>query len=289
MTGNKNTYFDDLPTIQVRAGGHVLRAVSYDDGPRFGPTIVFLHEGLGSIAQWKHFPDTLARAAGCNALVYERWGHGGSDPLMGKRKPDFMEQEASCALPELLDAFGLDKVILYGHSDGGTIGLLFAALFPERTLGLLTEAAHVFVEEESLAGVRATVERFETSEMEKNLALYHGDNTESLFRGWADIWLSPQFRDWTIPPETLGKIRAPVLSIQGAEDEYGTPEQLRRIEAGIGENAHTFLIRNCAHAPHIQARTTVMNVALDFISGVKPEEGEENTESGELPSPDAEI
>ena len=269
VTGHKAMTADDSPVLEMRADGHLVRAISYGQGPKFGPTIVFLHEGLGSIAQWKHFPDTLARAAGCNALVYERWGHGGSDPLQGPRKADFMEREAHAALPEVLDAFGLEKAILFGHSDGGSIALLFTARYPERTLGVITEAAHVFVEEASLAGVRTAIERFDTSDMEKRLSLYHGDNAMSMFRGWADIWLSPEFRDWTIPPETLSTIAAPVLALQGADDEYGSPEQLQRIEAGVGAAAKTVLIPDCAHEPHVQAREAVMDEALGFIETIK--------------------
>jgi len=261
-------YAGDSPMLQVRAAGHLVRAVSSGKGPRFGPTIVFLHEGLGSIAQWKHFPDTLARAAGCNALVYERWGHGGSDPLLGPRQADFMEREALSALPQILDSFGLEKVILFGHSDGGSIALLFAARYPERTLGVITEAAHVFVEQASLAGVRTAVERFDTGDMEKRLSRYHGDNTARMFRGWADIWLSAEFRDWSIPPETLGAIQAPVLALQGADDEYGSVAQLHRIAAGVGAAARTVLIPDCAHEPHVQAREAVMDAALGFIENI---------------------
>ncbi|MDA0230147.1 MAG: alpha/beta hydrolase [Proteobacteria bacterium] len=269
ITGRNELNADESPALRVRADGHLVRAVSYGKGPRFGPTIVFLHEGLGSIAQWKHFPDTLARAAGCNALVYERWGHGDSDPLDGPRQADFMEREAVSVLPQILDSFGLDKVILFGHSDGGSIALLFAARYPERTLGVITEAAHVFVEEVSLAGVRAAVERFETSDMEKRLRLYHGDNVARMFSGWADIWLSAEFRDWSIPSETLGAIQAPVLALQGADDEYGSAAQLQRIEAGIGAAAKTVLIPDCAHEPHVQAREAVMDETLGFIEIIK--------------------
>ncbi len=259
----------DSPVSRVCADGTLLRVLTYGGGRRLGPTIVFLHEGLGSIGQWKHFPDNLARATGCSALVYERQGHGGSDPLTSKRKPDFMESEAEHVLPELLNSLGLDKVFLYGHSDGGSIALLFAARFPARTLGVVAEAAHVFVEEESLSGVRATVERFEASDMKNRLSVYHGNNTETMFHGWADIWLSPEFRDWSISPEILGNIRAPVLAIQGAEDQYGTPEQLRRIEAGVGERARTLLIPNCSHVPHIQACETVIEAARNFIADAR--------------------
>ena len=269
VTGHTDARADGSPVLEVRADGHLVRAISYGKGLKFGPTIVFLHEGLGSIAQWKHFPDTLARAAGCNALVYERWGHGGSDPLSGPRKADFMEREAHEALPQVLDAFGLEKAILFGHSDGGSIALLFAARYPERTLGVITEAAHVFVEEVSLSGVRTAVERFDTSDMEKRLRLYHGDKAESMFRGWADVWLSAKFRDWAIPPETLVAIQAPVLALQGADDEYGGPEQLQRIETGVGAAAKTVLIPDCAHEPHVQAREAVMAESIDFIETVK--------------------
>jgi len=269
INGHKEMNADDSPVLKVRADGHLVCAVSYGRGPRFGPTIVFLHEGLGSIAQWKHFPDTLARAAGCNALVYERWGHGGSDPLLGPRPADFMEREAVSVLPQILDSFGLEKVTLFGHSDGGSIALLFAARYPERTLGVITEAAHVFVEEASLAGVRSAVERFKTSDMEKRLRLYHGDNAVSMFHGWADIWLSANFRDWSIPPETLGAIQAPVLALQGTDDEYGSAAQLQKIEAGVGAAAKTMLIPDCAHEPHVQAREAVMEEALAFIETIK--------------------
>ena len=278
VSGHKSQNPDDSPVLEVRADGHLVRAVSYGLGPRYGPSLIFLHEGLGGIAQWKHFPDTLARAAGCNALVYERWGHGGSDRLLGKRKADFMQREAEFALPQILDAFGIEEAIFFGHSDGGSIALLFAALYPERTLGVITEAAHVFVEEASLAGVLAAKERFETSDMERRLRLYHGDNTESMFRGWADIWLSPEFRDWVIPPETLAAIQAPVVALQGADDEYGTPEQLERIKAGIGDTAKTVLIPNCAHTPHVESRETVMDEAINFIKDIK-NDGEESPET----------
>jgi len=269
VTGRKKTCPDDSPFLEVRADGHLVRAISYGLGPRFGPTVIFLHEGLGSIAQWKHFPDALVRAAGCNALTYERLGHGGSDRLIGPRKADFMQREAEFVLPQILEAFGLDKVILFGHSDGGSIALLFAARYPERTLGVVTEAAHVFVEEVSLNGVRAAVKRFETTDLEKRLRLYHGENTKSMFHGWANIWLSPEFRNWSIPPETLGTIKAPVLALQGADDNYGTPEQLERIKTGIGDHAKTVLIPKCAHEPHVQARKTVMDAAVNFLQDIK--------------------
>jgi len=188
----------ESPILNIRADGHLLRATALGYGPGHAPTLVFLHEGLGSIAQWRKFPETLANATSCNAVVYERWGYGGSDPLDRPREADFLEREAEHALPDVLDAFGIKQAILVGHSDGGTIALLFAAAFPDRTLGVITEAAHVVVEKESIAGVRAAVDAFEHGDLSVRLAIYHDANTESMFRGWADTWLSDSFQDWSM-------------------------------------------------------------------------------------------
>lgn len=265
LTGR--TFDTTSPVLDIRADGHRLRALFHGMGPGHLPTLAFLHEGLGSIAQWRDFPERLAQAAGCNALIYERWGHGGSDPLDGPRQPDFMAREAECALPDVLDAIGVEQAILVGHSDGGSIALLFAAVHPERTLGVITLAAHVFVEPLSIDGVRQAVEAFETSDLEARLALYHGDNTESMFRGWADIWLSPKFRDWRIDEE-IRAVEAPVLALQGADDNYGTPEQLRRIEAAVSGPVRTVLIPDCGHLTYRDGRETVMAEAVSFIRDV---------------------
>lgn len=265
LTGR--TFDTTSPVLDIRADGHRLRALFHGMGPSHAPTLVFLHEGLGSIAQWRDFPERLGQATGCNALIYERWGHGGSDPLDGPREPDFMVREAERALPDVLDVIGVEQAILVGHSDGGTIALLFAAAHPERTLGVITLAAHVFVEPLSLDGVRNAVEAFESSDLKARLALYHGDNTERMFRGWADIWLSPKFRDWQIDDE-IRAVEAPVLALQGADDNYGTPEQLRRIEAAVSGPVRTVLIPDCGHLTYRDGRETVMAEAVSFIRDI---------------------
>lgn len=260
----------ESPILTIRADGHLVRATALGYGPKHAPTLVFLHEGLGSIAQWRGFPDTLANATNCNAIVYERWGHGGSDALDVPRPADFLEREAERALPDVLDAFGIEQPILVGHSDGGSIALLYAAAFPDRTLGVITEAAHVVVEAESLAGVRAAVDAFTHSDFAVRLANYHDDNTDSMFHGWADTWLSDAFSDWSMTGRLSG-IVSPVLAIQGEDDEYGTHRQLSLIKSHVSGRCQALLLPNCGHTPHMQARDRVMEAMTRFIGSLTSE------------------
>ncbi len=230
------------------------------------PTLVFLHEGLGCIDAWGDFPATLAKATRLPALVYERWGYGKSDPLpiIGARSPRYLHDEALITLPDVLAHYSIDAVIIIGHSDGGSMALIFAAVYPDKVRGLITEAAHVFVEDVSISGIRRAVEAYETTDLKKKLTRYHGDNTESAFHGWADTWLSSQFRNWNIE-EYLPKITAPLFVIQGADDRYGTSAQMESIAGQVNGPVRKWLIPGCGHAPHIEARETVLQEMKTFI------------------------
>lgn len=232
-----------------------------------GPVLVFLHEGLGTIRGWRDVPDHLAATTGRPALVYERTGYGGSGPVALPRPLDYLAREAEDVLPRLLDHLGIARALPIGHSDGGSIALLFAASFPERCVAAVTEAAHVFVEEISLAGIRAAVAAYETGDLKARLARQHGENTEGAFRGWSDTWLSPNFRDWSIA-DRLPAIRCPVLVLQGAEDEYGTPAQVEAIARGVSGPAEPHLIPACGHAPHHQAREITLGLIAEFVARV---------------------
>ncbi|PKP67441.1 MAG: alpha/beta hydrolase, partial [Alphaproteobacteria bacterium HGW-Alphaproteobacteria-5] len=190
-----------------------------------GPMLVFLHEGLGSIAQWRDFPFAVSLAAHLSAVVYERGGYGNADPLDGPRSIRYIHEEALQSLPEVLRQLQIEDAILIGHSDGGSIALIFAALWPQKVRGIITEAAHVFVEDSTLAGIREAVNQYDSTDLPERLLRYHGSNTEAAFRGWSETWLSPAFRDWNIE-EYLPGVRCPVLAIQGRDDEYGTPAQV---------------------------------------------------------------
>ena len=259
--------------LEIHDGRHRLPVEIIDPSSgcagKPGETMIFLHEGLGSIAQWRDFPQALCRATGLPAVVYERWGYGSADPLEGPRTVRYLHDEALRSLPEVMRQLRIDRSILIGHSDGGSIALLFASAWPEKVRGIVTEAAHVFVEEATLAGIREAVKIYASSDLPERLSKYHGGNTEKAFRGWSDIWLSPAFRDWNIE-DCLAGVRCPVLAIQGQDDEYGTPAQVSAIVRGVSGPAAPLLVPGCGHIPHHQARKRVLEAMTRFILSLAP-------------------
>jgi pimeloyl-ACP methyl ester carboxylesterase len=260
--------------FDLQAAGRRLHAerLALEGTDASGPTLVFLHEGLGSIGQWRDFPTQLCQACGLPGLVYERWGFGRSEPLDGPRRSDYLRYEALDSLPAVLAGCGIEQPpILIGHSDGGTIALLYAATHARRVRALITEAAHVFVESVTLAGIQAAKTAYETgypaSALRQRLVRYHGANTDRMFYGWCDTWLRPAFRDWDITAELAG-ITCPALIIQGRDDEYGTPGQVTAIAAGVAGPVETWLVPDCGHVPHHQARAVVLAAMRRFIRAI---------------------
>lgn len=231
----------------VEAGGHRLE-IKRIDGASALPTLIFLHEGLGSVAMWRDFPGQVAAATGAPALIYSRYGYGRSDPLAGDRSVGYMHEEALTVLPELRAALGLDDVVLLGHSDGASIALIHAGAGKWRVRGLILEAPHVFVEELSIASIEAAKRTYDTTDLPKRLSRYH-DHVEGAFRGWNRIWLDAAFRDWNIEDDARG-VRCPTLAIQGADDEYGTLAQLDAIAHRVAGNFEQIVLADCGHAPH---------------------------------------
>jgi pimeloyl-ACP methyl ester carboxylesterase len=214
------------------------------------PLVVFLHEGLGSVAMWRDFPARLCDAIGARGLVYSRPGYGQSTPRTANEKwgADFMHIQARDVLPALLAAIAPDaRPWLLGHSDGGSIALIFAALFPEKLAGVVALAPHIFVEDIALASIAKARDTYLSSDLRARLARYHVD-VDSAFWGWNEIWLSPAFRRWTIEP-LLSQIRCPLLALQGVDDEYGTMAQIDGI-AQAAPHASLLKIEHCGHSPH---------------------------------------
>jgi pimeloyl-ACP methyl ester carboxylesterase len=211
------------------------------------PAIVMLHEGLGSVAHWRDFPFVLAEATGSAVFIYSRYGHGGSEPLGEPRSIDYMHHEAQVVLPQILWKAGIERPVLLGHSDGASIALIYAGSFPDCPAALILEAPHVFVEEITVASIAQARVVYKTTDLPQKLARYHA-NADQLFRDWNDIWLDPAFRAWNIE-SYLDLIRCPVLALQGAQDEYGTPKQIEAIQRRM-PRALAILFENCKHAPH---------------------------------------
>ena len=226
------------------------------------PTLIFLHEALGCIDMWKSFPEELCLKTGLNGLIYDRQGHGQSDPMTLKRGKDYLHIEALEYLPALIKKIGIKKPILVGHSDGGTIALIYAAF--HNVEAVITEAAHIYVEKVTTSDVSKVLEVYHSAGLKERLSKYHGDKTDDLFYAWADTWTSDWFADWNIK-ELLHKIKAPVLAIQGKEDEYASVQHLYDIVEEIGENAESVLIDNCQHIPHFQAKEFVLEIMNNFI------------------------
>lgn len=237
-------------------------------------TMVFLHEGLGSVAMWKDFPERCAGAAGCDALVYSRYGYGQSDPIDAPRRPDYMHEEALKSLPELLAKLGIERPVLAGHSDGASIALIHAGTFP--VSGVVVMAPHLFVEEIALEGIRSIRENYERGDLREKLAKYHA-NPDSAFWGWHDIWLHPDFRTWNISLN-VGRIHGPILAIQGTDDEYGTMLHLERI-AQLVPHAHVLKLDRCRHSPHRDRPEAVISAVAGFIAKLNRPNGTETGRS----------
>ncbi len=227
-------------------------------------TLVFLHEGLGSIAQWHDFPLRLSTETCLPALVYERWGYGNSDAPDTRRTVRYLHDEALISLPEVLRQAGIDDAIIIGHSDGGSIALIFAAMYPDKVRGVITEAAHVFVEEVTITGIRKVVDLYKNSDLRDRLYEYHKNNTDSIFQAWAETWLSGEFRNWNIE-EYLPQITCPLLAIQGEDDEYGTRAQVESIIKQVAGPVEGLIIPDCGHVPHHQAHELTLREMARFI------------------------
>jgi pimeloyl-ACP methyl ester carboxylesterase len=232
------------------------------------PTLVFLHEGLGSVAMWRNFPQRLCDAVGAAGLVYSRPGYGRSTPRDRDERwgLDFMHRQAYELLPALLHELQLDREgrcpWLIGHSDGASIALLHAARFPQRVCGVVAMAPHVFVEDLAIASIQQARHRYVHTDLRQRLARYH-DDPDSAFWGWNDIWLHPPFARWNIEGE-IGGICCPLLAMQGLDDEYGTLEQIHAIARRL---PHTELIElaQCGHSPHREQPQRVIEEITRFV------------------------
>lgn len=244
--------------------------VGLDDGQ--GPVFVFLHEGLGSLSMWKDFPDRLCQTLGVRGFVYSRPGYGQSTPRPKHESwnDDFMHQQAREVLPAVLAAAGIDPqkdpLWLFGHSDGGSISLIYAASFPQSVSGVVVLAPHIMVEDLTITSIEEARRAYQVTDLPKKLGRYHQD-PDSAFWGWNDIWLKPSFRDWTIE-NLLSTITCPVLAVQGIDDQYGTMAQIHGIKDAL-PNTQLLELPECGHSPHRDQADQLISAVTSFFTNQK--------------------
>jgi len=218
---------------------------------------------------WRDFPQQVAEATGYGALVYSRAGYGSSDPITLPRDVSFMHDEALKVLPEVIEKLNLRDVILFGHSDGGSIALIYAGSEKAtKVRALILEAPHVFVEDVSVESIKSARDNYDNGSLRAGLARYHGNNVDCAFRGWNDVWLAPEFRTWNIE-SYLPNIQVPVLVIQGEEDQYGTHRQIDAIENQSGGIVETVGVPNCGHSPHRDQTQVVLDSVTAFLNEIQ--------------------
>ncbi len=255
-----------MPDLKI-ADNHSLHYLLIP-GQKDMPYLVYLHEGLGCTAMWGDFPALLCKTTGCPGLVYDRLGYGKSSPLNSSRTVHYLHDYALCELPALLAGVIPDRsFILIGHSDGGSISLIFGAERPSLLKGIIIEAAHVFIEPESIAGIKVAKNAWDEGKLQ-GLVKYHGEKTENLFLAWSETWLANWFRDWSLL-YLLPSIEVPLLIIQGSNDQYASIEQVNSIASNSSGYVHSEIVENCAHIPHIEAQSVVLTLMSDFITRVK--------------------
>jgi len=251
-------------TIELSGGPVELLDLPAAAGEEQQAPLVLLHEGLGSVSTWRGFPAALAFATGRRVLAWSRYGYGASGPARLPRRADYLHEEALVVLPELLGALGVRRPVLVGHSDGASIALVHAGAGGGEVDALALLAPHVMVEERSLRGIEAARERFETTDLAARLARHHADPAGA-FWGWNDIWLSPEFRSWNIEDAVEG-IRADVLGVQALDDEYGSLEQLERIDARLGAPMRRLVLADGGHSPHLSHPDQVVAAVADLVA-----------------------
>ena len=274
-----------LAQLALDVRGRLLRGHLLGTPRADAPTLVFLHDALGSVRLWRDVPERLARATGLAALVYDRWGSGDSEALEPPFAHDYLRAEALEALPEVLDAAGIGEAILVGHSDGAAIALAFAGAHPERVRGVVSLAAHLFREPCTLAEIREQIADFERGDLRARLARYHGAKTDILFRRLVELWTAKPHPGWGLEPLVAG-VRCPVLAMHGAEDPYFSTAQLDAVQELVQGRFERVVLPRARHMPHLEARRAVLEAATRFIGELVDETlAGQGSPEGRAPSP----
>ena len=252
---------------QICIGSAKLECRCWGPAPADAPTLVLLHEGLGSVNLWKNFPSRLTKQTGYGVFAYSRAGYGGSDPVPLPRPLDYMTREAEISLPDVLDAIGFQQGVLIGHSDGASIAAIYAGSVDDRRIrGICLISPHFFTEERGLASIADAKIAYEKTDLRTRMAKHHKD-PDNAFRGWNDAWLAPGFREWNIE-EFITYMRVPVLAIQGRDDQYGTLAQIEALQSRLFSPLEIEVLDDCKHSPHIEQSEKTVTAIADFVSRI---------------------
>jgi pimeloyl-ACP methyl ester carboxylesterase len=266
------------PTGFLNLAPHQLEYRMIGPPPETAPTLVLLHEGLGSVGLWGDFPDRLAAATGAGVFAYSRAGYGQSSPVPLPRPLTYMHDEARDVLPPLLDVIGFRRGLLVGHSDGASIAAIYAGSVQDhRVRGLALMAPHFFAEESGIKAIEDARAAYATTDLRQKLARWH-KNPDIAFRGWNEAWLEPDFRKWNLTEE-LAYIRVPILIVQGADDQYGTVRQIEVAQEECYCPVEVALLPGVGHVPHKQAPDLTLRTVVDFANRLLTRHGEGHTTS----------
>ncbi len=258
------TWQTELPVwIDIEATR--LEAWCWGPSPDEAPTLVLLHEGLGSTQLWKDFPAQLAQQTGYGVFSYSRAGYGNSDPVTLPRPLDYMTREALDVLPQVLQAIGFRRGVLLGHSDGASIAAIYAGSTEDKHIrGVCLISPHFFTEPGGLAAIAQAKTAFETGDLRARLARHHED-PDNTFYGWNDAWLDPGFKAWNIE-EVISYVRIPVLAIQGRDDQYGTLAQIKALENALYSPLDVEILEDCQHSPHIEQQQKTLFFTTEYLA-----------------------
>ena len=251
-------------------GAH-LEFATFGAPPSEAPTIVMLHEGLGSVSHWKNIPERLASETGLGVFVYSRAGYGQSSPIELPRPMDYMTREAIDVLPMVLDASGFQEGILLGHSDGATIAAIYAGTVKDlRVSGLVLIAPHFFAEDMGLVSIAEAKSAYRTGDLKEKLRRHH-KNVDNAFCGWSNAWLDPGFREWNVS-EVVDGLSIPVLTVQGRDDPYGTLAQIEEIKTRACSQIDVEILDNCGHSPYREQPEKFLKIVAEFFSRISSDE-----------------
>jgi len=249
--------------VEVPGGRIFVRRWSLDQGNR--PPLILLHDSLGSVDQWRDFPEALAKATTRAVVAYDRLGFGRSTPRTRRPSADFIRDEAETFFPAVQRGLGIRRFVLFGHSVGGAVSLTIAASQREACAAVVTEAAQAFVEPRTLSGIRAAKAQFADPQQFERLAKWHGEKASWVLDAWTEVWLSAEFAAWRLDPH-LAQVMCPVLAIHGELDEYGSLEFPRRITSGVRGRSQLAILKDCGHVPHREQREEVLRLTAAFLA-----------------------